>query len=65
MVKSIVFDRFMMSEGTKTLILAFTTKPGQPVERTILIWIFLSEGRYTKAFPGLNFRLKTLRILEI
>ena len=34
MVKSIDFDRFMMSEGTKTLILTFTSKPGQPVERT-------------------------------
>ena len=34
MVKSIDFDRFMRSVGTKTLILAFTSKPGQPVEHT-------------------------------
>ena len=33
-VKSINFDQFMTSEGTKTLILAFTSKTGQPVEHT-------------------------------
>ena len=47
MVKSIDFDRFMTSEDTKTLILAFTSKTGQSVEHTrrriFLFWIFLSE----------------------
>ena len=34
MVKSIDFDRFVSSEGTKTLIMVLTSKPVQPVERT-------------------------------
>ena len=34
MIKSIDFDRFMTSEDTKTLILAFTSKTGQSVEHT-------------------------------
>ena len=34
MVKSIDFDRFMTSEGTKMLILAFTSKTGQSVVHT-------------------------------
>ena len=33
-VKSIDFDRFMTSECTKTLILAFTSKTGQSAEHT-------------------------------
>ena len=33
MLQSIDFDRFMMSEGTDTLILAFTSKTGQSVAR--------------------------------
>ena len=34
MVKLIGFDRSMTSEGTKTLILAFTSKTGQSVKHT-------------------------------
>ena len=33
MLKSIDFDRFMTSEGTDALILAFTSKTGQSVAR--------------------------------
>ena len=41
MLKSIDFDRFMTSEGTGTLILAFTSKTGQPVARyTHQIFLF-------------------------
>ena len=34
MVKSIGFDRFMTSEGTETMILAFTSETGQSVAHT-------------------------------
>ena len=43
------FDRFMISEGTKTFFLAFTLKTGQSVARTghkIFIWKFLSYRGY-------------------
>ena len=33
-VKSVDLGRFLTSEGTKTLILTLTSKPGQPVERS-------------------------------
>ena len=35
MLKSIDFDRYMTSEGTDTLIFAFTSKTGQSVARYI------------------------------
>ena len=34
MVKLVGFDRFMTSEGSETLILAFTSKTGKPVAHT-------------------------------
>ena len=41
MLYSIDFDRFMTSEGTDTLILAFTSKAGQSVARyTHRIFLF-------------------------
>ena len=61
------FDQFMTTEGTKTLILALTSKTGQSIEYKaliIFIWIFLSERGYLKAFYKLNFRLQTYRVLE-
>ena len=59
----------MTSEGTKTLILAFTSKTGQSVAHNrhgdIFIWINLSENGYVYAFYKLSFRLQSSRILEI
>ena len=58
----------MTSEGTKTLILTFTSKLVQPVERTrhrIFNLEFLSEGGYIKAFYRPDIRLQTLRVHEI
>ena len=56
MVKSIDFDRFLTSEGTKTLILAFTSKPGQPVEHTrhiFLLGFFFQTEDISRHFIGL------------
>ena len=67
MLESIDFDRFMTSEGTDTLISAFTSKSGQPVARythRFFIWIFLSVRRYIYAFYKPNFKLQTYRIRE-
>ena len=59
----------MSSEGTETLILAFTSKTGQSVAHNIngifLYGFFLSENGYIYAFYKLNFRLKSSRIIEI
>ena len=48
-VKSIDFDQFMASEGTKTLILAFTAKTGKSVRayqaQNIFIGIFFVKER--------------------
>ena len=57
----------MTSEGTDTLILACTSKTGQPVARythRFFIWIFLSERGYIYAFYRPNFKLQTLRVRE-
>ena len=68
LVKSIGFDRFMTSEGTETLILAFTSKTGQSVEHTrhriFQNRFFLSGNGYIQAFYRLNFRIQTLKVLE-
>ena len=68
-LKSIEFGRFMTSEGTETLILAFTSKTKQSVaynrQRIFFIWIFLSENGYIKAFYTINFRLQSSRLHEI
>ena len=60
MVKSIDFDRFMTLEGTKTLILAFTSKTRKPVDHTrhrifyLFVCFFLSEREDTlRYFIGL------------
>ena len=65
MVKSIVFDRFMTSEGIKTLILAFTSKTGQSVEHTrhgifLLFGFFCQRADILRHFKGfiLDFILK-------
>ena len=58
----------MMSEGTDTLILDFTSKTGQPVarytHRFFLICIFLSERGYIYAFYRPNFKFQTKRVCE-
>ena len=57
MVKSIVFDRFMTSEGIKMLILAFTSKTGQSVEHTrygtFLFGFFCQRVDILRHFIGL------------
>ena len=70
MVKLIDFDRFMMSElryqnVDSSLYLETGANCRAYQEHNILIWIFLSDRRYIKAFYRLNFRLQTLRVLEI
>ena len=40
MEELINFDKFMMSEGTETLILAFTSKTGQSVEHNRYLFSF-------------------------
>ena len=61
-LQSIYFDRFMTSEGTDTLISAFTSKTGQSVARythRFFIRIFQSERGYIYAFYKPNFKLHT------
>ena len=57
MVKSVDFYRFMTSEGTKTLILSFTSKTGQSVEHTrhrIFLFGFFGQREDTlRHFIGL------------
>ena len=57
MLLSINFDRFMTSEGTDALILAFTSKTGQPVERythqTFLFALFYQRKDIFMHFIGL------------
>ena len=53
MLYSIDFDRFMTSEGTDTLILAFTSKTGQSV------------ARYTHRFFYLDFSVRERIYLRI
>ena len=57
MIKSIDFDQFMTSEGTKPLILAFTSKKGQSVEHTrhriFLFGFFCQKEDILRFFIGL------------
>ena len=59
----------MTSEGTKSLILTFTSKSGQPIERTryriFKFGFIFQRGRYIKAVYRPYFRLQTLRVLEV
>ena len=66
MLKSIDFDRFMTSEGTDTLIFAYTSKTGQSVARythQIFLFGFFSQREdifiYINAFYRPNFKLQT------
>ena len=59
----------MASEGTETLILAFTSKTGQSVAHNthrIFLFRFFRQGMdMLRHFISLNFRLQSSRILEI
>ena len=62
-VKSIDFDRFMSSEGTKRLILVLTSKTGNSVEHTrhriFLFGFFCLREDILRHFMYFNFRLQT------
>ena len=63
MVKSIDFVQCMTSEGTETLIFAFTSKTGQSGahnrHKIFLFGFFSVRHGYLKAFYGPNFRHQT------
>ena len=63
MLKSVDFGRFMTSEGTETLILAFTSKTGQSVAHNRHFGFFCQ--RLDIRHFNLNFRLQSPMILEI
>ena len=62
-VQSIDFDPFMMSEGSYTLILPFTSRMGQSVaqnrQKIFLIWVLLVNRGHSLAFYRPKFRLWT------
>ena len=62
MLKSVDFGRFMTSECTETLILAFTSKMGQSVVHNrlgIFLFGFFCQRMNIEAFYRLNFRLQS------
>ena len=61
-LKSVNFGRFMTSEGTETLILAFTLKAGQSVAHN-RSGIFLFGFFCQRIDYKLNFRLQSSRTI--